>query len=265
MDQINLLVFDEAHHTKKNHPYARIIKDFYVPLKGQDRIPRILGMTASPVDAQVDVHRAAAELEGLLHSQIAAISNPDYLQRTICKPKTELVVQYSRLLPAWETELYQSLKNLLCHHDLFQKALAFANAATSQLGPWCADRFWALFLRDKDWLKLEAKTEKDFLRDLPSHASQEQRLGQVRDAREIVQRYDLTSTVLDENLLSTKVLELVKILRDIFGTKDTQSRCIVFVKQRWTAMMLADLFQHPTLHMPGLKVGVLVSYQFSLS
>lgn len=25
MDEINLLVFDEAHHTKRNHPYARYV------------------------------------------------------------------------------------------------------------------------------------------------------------------------------------------------------------------------------------------------
>ena len=25
MDEINLLIFDEAHHTKKNHPYARSV------------------------------------------------------------------------------------------------------------------------------------------------------------------------------------------------------------------------------------------------
>jgi endoribonuclease Dicer len=25
MDQINLLIFDEAHHTKRNHPYARYV------------------------------------------------------------------------------------------------------------------------------------------------------------------------------------------------------------------------------------------------
>lgn len=26
MDQINLLIFDEAHHTKKDHPYARFVR-----------------------------------------------------------------------------------------------------------------------------------------------------------------------------------------------------------------------------------------------
>ena len=25
MDEINLLIFDEAHHTKRNHPYARSV------------------------------------------------------------------------------------------------------------------------------------------------------------------------------------------------------------------------------------------------
>ena len=47
MDRINLLVFDEAHHAKKDHAYARIIKDFYVPLPKFQR-PKVFGMTASP-------------------------------------------------------------------------------------------------------------------------------------------------------------------------------------------------------------------------
>lgn len=59
MRQINLLIFDEAHHAKKGHAYAQIIKDFYLPdSKGPSR-PRIFGMTASPVDAKVDVRQAA--------------------------------------------------------------------------------------------------------------------------------------------------------------------------------------------------------------
>ena len=29
MQQINLLIFDECHHAKKNHPYNCIMKEFY--------------------------------------------------------------------------------------------------------------------------------------------------------------------------------------------------------------------------------------------
>ncbi|KAL9599467.1 MAG: hypothetical protein Q9219_003806 [cf. Caloplaca sp. 3 TL-2023] len=59
IDQINLLVFDEAHHAKKNHPYARIIKDFYVPEKNRSKRPKVFGMTASPVDVRSDFTQAA--------------------------------------------------------------------------------------------------------------------------------------------------------------------------------------------------------------
>ena len=78
IDDINLLVFDEAHHTKKNHAYARfvsltsqclrphwrltfyrIIKDYYVTQEDPAKRPKIFGMTASPVDARQDVVQAA--------------------------------------------------------------------------------------------------------------------------------------------------------------------------------------------------------------
>ena len=62
MKDINLLCFDEAHHAKKNHVYARIIKDFYLP-EPEGRRPKIFGMTASPVDARVDVVTAATSVE----------------------------------------------------------------------------------------------------------------------------------------------------------------------------------------------------------
>jgi endoribonuclease Dicer len=58
MDQINLLIFDEAHHAKKNHVYAKIVEDFYRPTNKSAK-PRIFGMTASPVDAKTDVVIAA--------------------------------------------------------------------------------------------------------------------------------------------------------------------------------------------------------------
>lgn len=54
---IRLIVFDEAHHTRDNHPYNKIMQEFYFRLppcqadsNGTVR-PMILGLTASPVYA----------------------------------------------------------------------------------------------------------------------------------------------------------------------------------------------------------------------
>lgn len=49
MDLIALLIFDECHHAqvKSGHPYAQIMKVFYKNNDG--KLPRIFGMTASPV------------------------------------------------------------------------------------------------------------------------------------------------------------------------------------------------------------------------
>jgi endoribonuclease Dicer len=59
IEGINLLIFDEAHHTKKGHPYARIIKDYYLAQSEPSLRPKIFGMTASPVDAITDLDVAA--------------------------------------------------------------------------------------------------------------------------------------------------------------------------------------------------------------
>jgi endoribonuclease Dicer len=59
IEEINLLIFDEAHHTKKGHPYARIIKDYYLAQSEPSLRPKIFGMTASPVDTITDMDKAA--------------------------------------------------------------------------------------------------------------------------------------------------------------------------------------------------------------
>lgn len=57
---ISLLVFDEAHHATGDHPYARIMLEFYhkIPeLPASERIfgvsqisrPCVMGLTASPI------------------------------------------------------------------------------------------------------------------------------------------------------------------------------------------------------------------------
>ncbi len=270
MDQINLLIFDEAHHTKKNHPYARIIKDFYAKAeddnedmdvdrtKDKQKRPRILGMTASPVDAKISPEKAAAELEGLLHSQIATAADPTALQHTICKPKREMIVEYGRRLAGCETELTQSLRSLVGHHYLFRRAFIFAAVAASDLGFWCTDRFWELFFAQSDMTSMESKTERDDRLDKNSTQPRGTSISQFREARRLVESHAFLPPALVKPTLSEKVIQLANTLREQNQDPDSNRRCIVFVKQRHTAMALVDLFQQPEIRIPGVKVGALV-------
>ncbi|KAL2153195.1 hypothetical protein VTH82DRAFT_4350 [Thermothelomyces myriococcoides] len=256
MDQVNLLVFDEAHHTKKNHPYARIIKDFYGDVKDPDKRPRVLGMTASPVDAHTDPKVAAAELEGLLHSQIATVADPTVLHNSSAKPKHEVVVEYGKRLPDWETELNRALKDLVGNLCLFRKPFTFADTAAAELGPWCADRYWQLFFEEGEAIHLESRTEREAFGRYTYHHSTDKHVDKVREARNLVNLHSFARPSV--GLLSSKVILLLRILREQFRGASHHRRCIVFVRRRNTASLLADLLQQPEMKIQGLVPGLLV-------
>ena len=54
IDEIALLVFDEAHHCHGKHPAHRILMDHYHPARREKQAPCILGLTASPVQKMKD-------------------------------------------------------------------------------------------------------------------------------------------------------------------------------------------------------------------
>ncbi|CAK7207002.1 Dicer-like protein 1 [Sporothrix eucalyptigena] len=279
IDQVNLLIFDEAHHTKKNHSYARIIKDFYHHENGKEgcRLPKIFGMTASPVDARTNVTQAAQELEAMLHSEIATIAHNSLLNN-ISKPKKERIVHYHMALRQHETELMKRLRQLVGNHKLFARNFQYAQENLEMLGPWLIDRFWQILFRTEELAKQEAKAE---IEKLPSvskgvakqnttkdKAGEDYNLDDVpvqynsnvvavRDASRFVELYDFVPPTM--TLLSNKVQHLYHALFDEF-TRSTgvKTRCIVFVEQRYTATLLADLFQQETMKIPNLRTGVLV-------
>ncbi len=255
MNQINLLIFDEAHHAKKDHPYARIIKDFYAKEEETARRPRILGMTASPVDSKCEPLQAAAELEGLLHSRIATTDDPTAAQNTI----QEEWVQYAPLVRPFRTALHTQLSHIVGDHELFQKPFASAAKISAHLGAWCGDRFWQLYFEQEDELKIETKTERSLLRGFANNDILDGRLEEVRASRDILEQCLLGDVQLNSVYLSGKVLLLVDLLQKYFGNANRSARCLVFVQERNTAVLLADLFQQPSVRIPGLKVGVLAS------
>ncbi|KAH9935801.1 P-loop containing nucleoside triphosphate hydrolase protein, partial [Amylocystis lapponica] len=47
LDRVSLMVFDECHHTRKNHAYNGIMREYFqTPVHSR---PKIFGMTASPI------------------------------------------------------------------------------------------------------------------------------------------------------------------------------------------------------------------------
>jgi endoribonuclease Dicer len=268
MEQINLLIFDEAHHAKKDHSYARIIKDFYAQQGPDELRPKIFGMTASPVDARVDVRKAAAELEALLHCQISTAADSSLLQYTVTS-KQELLVKYAPLGPRFETPLYTQMHERFKSNLVLRKPLIFSLSATKFLGSWCADKVWEFCMDEEEVKKLLAKTERKY------HSTKiqgpleilEKQKTQIVEARAFVKslafdppHFDPLSST--SSNLSTKVVELIKILRDRFQ-RPTEDKVIVFVEQRYTARILAKLFQHPNIGTKHLHVGTLVSNKTS--
>ncbi|KAL7941514.1 hypothetical protein V8C42DRAFT_348640 [Trichoderma barbatum] len=261
MSQINLIVFDEAHHAKKSHPYARIIKDHY--LRSRDARPRILGMTASPVDALTkDVRYAAAELESMLCSKIATISDEALMKSQAHRQQTEVKEYYDRLEDPEDskTRLWDLVSRCVRSNPQFRGHLEFAYNASSTLGTWCADRYWQLLITDTEMLKIEARTGRDIL-ELDASAGDEA-MAAVAQVRGIIQDHSFGAIVAGSPELSTKVKTLYEVLEDAFCKRQAK-RCIVFVEARSTAFLLADLFEQPGMQIPGMKTAYMIGSRVS--
>ncbi|KAI9832203.1 MAG: Dicer-like protein 1 [Phylliscum demangeonii] len=257
IDQINLLIFDEAHHAKKNHAYARIMKDFYLADENTGRRPRVFGMTASPVDAKIDVVRAAKELETLLHCRIATTLDLALLRRTVHKPD-EQIASYTPLQVAFETVFCKKMKERFGHLEVFSRFFRHALEFTAELGPWCADHIWSYLLLDSEAQKLEHKLERDFTENRNKFESLEMldaSIAQLQQALKMIESHVFQEPRIGLDDLSSKVLLLHSYLKQRFD-HPTEDKCIVFVQKRYAARVLGDLFAR--FNLPHMRIGVLL-------
>ncbi|KAI9152201.1 Dicer-like protein 1 [Paramyrothecium foliicola] len=261
MNQINLLIFDEAHHTKKNHPYARIIKQHYLRERNECDRPRILGMTASPVDAQTrDMKATAMELESLLCSKIATVPDEVLADNLARREQVESVERYEEVAHPEDarTDLWKTIATIVSNNPQFRPALDFAQDAGSQLGSWCADRYWKLQMTESEMPKLQARTSQELMAFL-TPGEVDAAVAAVQQVQRLVQAFDLPPPSLDVSRVSRKVDSLWHTLQHAF-THGTE-RCIVFVEKRSTAFLLADLFTQREMLIPGLIPAYLIGTQ----
>ncbi|KAJ5246236.1 dicer-like protein 1 [Penicillium chermesinum] len=252
MRQINILIFDEAHHTKKEHPYARIIRDSYSKTEPEGR-PKVFGMTASPVDAKVDIAQAASQLEDLLDSRIATTLKLPLLRQVVQRPSEE-TWPYKKLGPPFETELYQKI--IAGYGDIksLQPVFQFTKQASSELGIWCTDRIWEKALSDDVLPKLEGSVNRGTKLESQSPEMVEKEISRIHEISQIVRAHPKDHP-LGAGQLSSKVELLLTLFQHHFGNSDNK-KCIVFIEKRNTAKVLFELCQQ--LEIPNMRPGVLV-------
>lgn len=258
MDQINLLIFDEAHHAKGNHPYAVIIQQFYRPARSSLR-PRIFGMTASPVDAREDVHLAAMGLEDMLQSRIATTPISEQFR----SQAKEHIMYYSRLEIAFETPLFQRLHEKFGHMNMFQRLFTTSKEASRDLGRWASDKYWDFALGDESARKAENKLSGEFnsRRQEENVEKMDADIKLIQEAAKIVAGHYFGSPEPILRDVSSKVIKLHEILAAHYE-RPTNNRCIVFVERRAHARLLSLIFQ--SIGGPNLKVGLLTGLGSSL-
>ncbi|EEA28280.1 Dicer-like protein 1 [Talaromyces marneffei ATCC 18224] len=255
MEDINLLIFDEAHHAKKEHAYARIMREGYLKAKPECR-PRIFGMTASPLDAKRDPVKAAQELESLLHSKIATASNLTLLRQVVGRPEEEQW-RYPALKKPFKTALYQILEKQYGDMECLKSIFTFSFEASSYLGPWCADHVWSGAISEKMLPRFHGKITTAWKRLGGETAMKktETEISRLRQMSELITNYGMPSGPAILEQLSEKVRVLYQHLTKRFE-EAPNTKCIVFTKQRNTAKLLEVVFKQ--LSVPHMRPGVLV-------
>jgi endoribonuclease Dicer len=261
MSRVNLLIFDEAHHAKGNHPYARLIKDWYLHEPNFSERPRIFGMTASPVDANVDVRKAAMELEALLHCKITTTSDLTLLANHINRPEEE-VVQYERLRVPFETPFHQEVKRRYGEIQAFRKFFEASKLISSELGGWASDMYWTFALSEDESRKIELRQERNYNKDNKVSVEKlDKQITQLREAAGFVRQQDFIPPTPTASDLSSKVLQLYDWLNRYYE-RAGDARCIVFVERRYTARLLDLIFRH--IGGPHLNTDMLVGVNASM-
>ena len=155
------------------------------------------------------------------------------------------------------TVLCSEIHNRFNDLESLTRLLRCAKQATSDLGEWAADHFWSITLADEEAKKIEREVEQTFLSEKEQRPIEvlNNNLARVHQAQDIVKNHTFAPLSLSGNSVSSKVICLQGYLNSVFE-RPTDARCIVFVKQRYTARLLAEIFMR--IGSPHMKLGLLI-------
>ncbi|KZO95256.1 P-loop containing nucleoside triphosphate hydrolase protein [Calocera viscosa TUFC12733] len=262
IDRISLLIFDEAHHCRKNNDYNQIMRDHYYKCDPSRR-PKVFGMTASPIWNPKNALESLRELERNMNARVLAVrANVEELHKHAPKPK-ETVLYYEATPTFWPDYINRSMYGELVQaeglgvRDAQRKTFRTRYEATMDcLGIVGAEYFLctvipqeiASLVREKrrevtTIHKLLAPGENPAL-EAANINMQIAHLERIKGVL-VEQSASLSAQSLDipPEWLAPRMVELAKLLHQFYAI-DPACQCIIFVEQRQVAMVLCWILRH---------------------
>lgn len=254
MTSVALICFDEVHHATRQHPFRRIMVDFYHTLADVAMRPRVFGMTASPVKVKAgtkslkDCGEAIAMLEITMDATVVGVSDTAQGELEALVPSAaEFVAEYTYEgddgVDPQQTEDDLAVNSGL---DALVPSLTYQGAVTDR------SKFKGTLMKSRAVLAKGSATDMDILLRkvhvaLGNHVAMF--LSQELSVTSSSEKYGGLSSrghLTEGPIISDRVKVLLDLLvdeRKRWGYenpgKETGFRCIVFVHQRLFAFAVS--------------------------
>ncbi|XP_027927327.1 endoribonuclease Dicer homolog 2-like [Vigna unguiculata] len=264
LNMIKVLIMDECHHARGKHPYACIMTEFYHHQlqSGSSDLPRIFGMTASPIKTKVGKSESSLseniqKLMTLMHSKVYTCASEAVITQFIptSTPKLKFYNDNGIQFVLFE-EIASKLKMLKEQHELTLESSDFTGSVAESAQKRITKMFDALIFSLGElgvWLALKAAdclSSSEFDSFSWGHSGDKVVKNFILACIDTLKSYlqcdakwsigDNIKFDLEMGLLTSKVCCLIDSILDYRGLRDM--RCIVFVERIITAIVLEDLF-----------------------
>ncbi|KAM9391862.1 ATP-dependent RNA helicase DHX58-like isoform 2-T3 [Pholidichthys leucotaenia] len=282
LSDITLLIIDECHHTKKGTPYNKIMSVYVEKkLSGEQPLPQILGLTASPGAGKAKSQEKAVEhiLQICANLDSAIVSTKNYipeLEEVVSRPKKEFNIVEKRPQDPFGDHVKSMMERIHefmnlpgdvrlreCGTPEYEGDMVFLEKRGVEEGNRLLAQC-AIHLRKYN----DALLISDTLRTIDAYRSLDEYYTEFNTGidgtdESLVGLFQENSQKLkkfaqDHHFENPKMGELKKVLLKQFA-EDVSSRGILFTKTRKSTHFLNDwINETPVLKQAGIKAAILI-------
>ncbi|XPS72365.1 Dicer-like protein 2 [Ascochyta lentis] len=169
IDELALIIFDEAHHCTLKHPANRIMSNFYTPAveRGDKSLPKVLGLSASPVMRADATKETLEQIERNMHAVAKTPKKSrSELAQHVHQPELIRVDYEVETQQTCQSQLLVALSRSYAEYDLMQDPYTKDILQKQQNGVDVARQLQKLFVSQKTYCTEQLKTLTTKSRDM---------------------------------------------------------------------------------------------------